>query len=237
MTSPNVGARNCGFDRGRPGLLLVALLAGTAPGLDLTCSLALDQRPSSAANRLPAAAAGAAAAVGLTNLGSAGVAARGRTAAERVYAGPTWRFREIVPATRVVGLIRDDGSRRPRIAIRRVLRQSRSCRGHGRDREEQSLHGRSYRFRKHRQRPPHPNGGRTDPVEAAGLTSPRTLLPGTAAGRPCEFPLLMKLSHAARFRTAEAFDANCFRFSVNFGSVLLVSIKRQIKKTIQSNLC
>lgn len=81
------------------------LLAGTAPDLDLTCSLGLDQRSPSAANRLAAAAAGSAAAVGRTNLGSAGVAARGRTAAERVYAGPTWRFREIVRATRVVGLI------------------------------------------------------------------------------------------------------------------------------------
>ncbi len=84
---------------------------------------------------------------------------------------------------------------------------------------------------------PHPNGGRTHPVEAAGLTSPRTLLPETAAGRPCEFPPLMKLSQSARFRTAEAFDAKCFRLSVNSGSVLLFSIKRQIKKTIQSNLC
>lgn len=84
---------------------------------------------------------------------------------------------------------------------------------------------------------PHPNGGRTHPVEGAGLTSPRTLLPETAAGRPCEFPPLMKLSHAARFRAAEAFDADCFRFSLNPASVLLISIKRQIKKTIQSNLC
>lgn len=84
---------------------------------------------------------------------------------------------------------------------------------------------------------PHPNGGRTHPVEAAGLTSLRTLLPETAAGRPCEFPPLMKLSHAARFRAAEAFDAKCFCFSINSRSVSPGSIKRQIKKTIQSNLC